>query len=239
MHNWGGNVIYWELRKRWKIDQTIKWYMHNRELVLENSLVWFYSVSTIVGYLMPKTFLYISTILFQTFQLSINIQFSSIWIIRRILSGATTPGQNGPGNDSNKEILRIPQRSGITGSSPLFNVISCTLVGGVLSLCRDSVVVFCSPNWLGHMKNETHKIPYDIKKRTDNSIPARWPESDYYQEKKQTCNQVYNWGTIKESEQIKQLLVSCQTAKKTEEPESGTDNVTWSTTERREKKNVP
>ena len=32
--------------------------------------------------------------------------------------GATTPGQSGPGSDSNKEVLHIPQNSSITGTSP-------------------------------------------------------------------------------------------------------------------------
>ena len=34
------------------------------------------------------------------------------------LSGATTPGQSGPGNDGDKGVLRIPQSSSITGTSP-------------------------------------------------------------------------------------------------------------------------
>ena len=56
--------------------------------------------------------------LFQTIQLSIIIQCSSIWPIDRTLSGATTPGQCGPGSDSSKEILHIPQSSCITEASP-------------------------------------------------------------------------------------------------------------------------
>ena len=34
------------------------------------------------------------------------------------LTGTTTPGQSGPGSDGNEGVLRIPQRSSITGSSP-------------------------------------------------------------------------------------------------------------------------
>ena len=34
------------------------------------------------------------------------------------LSGATTPGENRPGSDSNEGVLRIPQSSSITGTSP-------------------------------------------------------------------------------------------------------------------------
>ena len=34
------------------------------------------------------------------------------------MSGATTPGQSGPGSDSNEEVLHIRQSSSITGTSP-------------------------------------------------------------------------------------------------------------------------
>ena len=34
------------------------------------------------------------------------------------LSGATTPGQSGPGSNGNEEVLRIPQISSIAGTSP-------------------------------------------------------------------------------------------------------------------------
>ena len=43
---------------------------------------------------------------------------SSIWPIDRTLSGATTPTQSEPVNDSNKGVLHIPQSSSITGASP-------------------------------------------------------------------------------------------------------------------------
>ena len=34
------------------------------------------------------------------------------------LSGVTTPSQSGPGSDGNEGVLRIPQSSSITGTSP-------------------------------------------------------------------------------------------------------------------------
>ena len=34
------------------------------------------------------------------------------------LSGATTPGQSGPGSDGNKGVIRIPQSSSTAGTSP-------------------------------------------------------------------------------------------------------------------------
>ena len=75
---------------------------------------------------------------------------SFIWSIDRTQSGATTPGQSGPGRDGNKEVHHIPQSSSITEALPnrLFSVISWTFIVGVLPLYRDSVSVFCCPCWL-------------------------------------------------------------------------------------------
>ena len=58
------------------------------------------------------------TVLFQTIQLSKSTQFSSVCPIDRTLSGATTPGQSGPGNNDNKGVLCIPPNSSITEASP-------------------------------------------------------------------------------------------------------------------------
>ena len=58
------------------------------------------------------------SIIFQTIEYSISTHFSSIWLIDRTLSGATTPGQNGPGCDGNEGALCILQSSSITGASP-------------------------------------------------------------------------------------------------------------------------
>ena len=60
----------------------------------------------------------VKTILFQTIQFSISIQFSSIWPIDRTLSGSATPGQREPKSDGNKGVLCIPQSYSITGTSP-------------------------------------------------------------------------------------------------------------------------
>ena len=57
-------------------------------------------------------------VLFQTIQFSISTEFSSIWSIDRTLSGTTTLGLSGPGSDGNEGVLRIPQSSSITGTSP-------------------------------------------------------------------------------------------------------------------------
>ena len=58
------------------------------------------------------------TVLYQTIQFGISTQFSSIWPIDRILLVTTTSGQSGPGSDGNEEVLRIPESSRFTETSP-------------------------------------------------------------------------------------------------------------------------
>ena len=68
------------------------------------------------------------------------------------LSGATTPGQSGPGSDVNYGVLRIPQSSSTAGASPSDCLVSYpghSLVG-VLPLFRGTVSVFYSPSRLGN-----------------------------------------------------------------------------------------
>ena len=68
------------------------------------------------------------------------------------LSDATTPGQSWHGSDDNKWVLHIPQRSSITGASPLDCLVSYT--GGVLPYWRDAVGVFYSSRCLGQWEND-------------------------------------------------------------------------------------
>ena len=49
---------------------------------------------------------------------SIHFSISMLLTIDRALSGATTPGQSGPGSDGNEGVLRIPQSSSTAGTSP-------------------------------------------------------------------------------------------------------------------------
>ena len=74
---------------------------------------------------------------------------SSICPIDRTLSGATTPGQSGPGSDGNEGVLHIPQSSKTGASLPD----GLMLYPGQLSdesySCRDAVSVFYSPCQLG------------------------------------------------------------------------------------------
>ena len=70
-------------------------------------------------YSSSKTFLFqpiqfSQTVLIQTIQFSISMQFSSIQLIDRALSGTTIPGQSGPGSNGNEEVLHIPQSFSIT-----------------------------------------------------------------------------------------------------------------------------
>ena len=58
------------------------------------------------------------TVLFQTTQLSISTQFSSILPIDKTLTGTISPGQCRPGSDGNEDVLGILQSSCITGTSP-------------------------------------------------------------------------------------------------------------------------
>ena len=57
-----------------------------------------------------------------------------------VLSGATTPGQSGPGSDGNKGVLHILQSYSITGTSPSDSLVSYSghLLGGLTPLQRCS-----------------------------------------------------------------------------------------------------
>ena len=65
---------------------------------------------------------------------------SSIWLLDRTLSGATTPGQSGPGsNDKWRGTQHYPNIQGWSLAIGWFYVISETFVwGGILPLCRDA-----------------------------------------------------------------------------------------------------
>ena len=96
------------------------------------------------------------SVLSQKIQFSISTLFSSILPIDRTLSGATTPGKNGPANDGNegrpgghgnKVYLHFPHHYWSL-TIRLFSAIPRTLIGEVLLLCRDAVSVFyCPSDW--------------------------------------------------------------------------------------------
>ena len=71
---------WWPLENNryWKKSETIQSLGNNDEPTWYRdffNLVWFYGISSIVGYLMPKPFWYIQTLLFQTILFSISKQF--------------------------------------------------------------------------------------------------------------------------------------------------------------------
>ena len=76
---------------------------------------------------------------------------SSIWPIDRTLSGATIPGQIGPGSDSNEGVLRIPQSSSIIEASTSDYLVSYPELSlwswAILHFCKDAVGVFYSHAW--------------------------------------------------------------------------------------------
>ena len=105
---------------------------------------------------MSKTFLFQAiqfrqTVLIQTIQFIISMQFSSIQPIDRTLSGATNPDQSGSGSNGNEGVLYIPQSSSITRTSSSDCLVSYqdTHSAWVLPLCRGAVGVFYSPSRLG------------------------------------------------------------------------------------------
>ena len=60
----------------------------------------------------------------------------------RVLSGASTPGQSGPGSNGTEEVLHIPRSSSITGTSPSDCLVSYpghSLRGGLPSAEMQSV----------------------------------------------------------------------------------------------------
>ena len=66
--------------------------------------------------------------------------------IDKNLSGATTPGQRGPGGDGNKCLFRIPQSSDIIGDSPQYcsvSYIKDPIWGSLIPLQRCSRCILC------------------------------------------------------------------------------------------------
>ena len=106
---------------------------------------------------LSKTFLFQAIqfsqiVLIQTIQFSISMHISSIQPIDRALSGATIPGQSGPGSHGNEGVFHIHQGSSTTGNSlsDCFVSYPGQSLGRVLPLCRGAVGVFYSPSQLGN-----------------------------------------------------------------------------------------
>ena len=74
-----------------------------------------------------------------------------------------------PENDGNEGILRIPQSSSITGTSPSDCLVLYPrhyLGGWVLLLCRGAVDVFYGPSWLGICMDDCVRIQGVSKKKS-------------------------------------------------------------------------
>ena len=59
---------------------------------------------------------------------------SFICPIDKTLSGATTQGQSGPGNDGKERVLHIPQSSSITETSPSGHLLEESYSSAVMQL---------------------------------------------------------------------------------------------------------
>ena len=81
-------------------------------------MFWLYSVKCQNSSISNNSVSDTKTVLIQTIDFRISIEFSSIWPVDRTLSGATILGQNEPGSDCNEGVLRIPRSYSVTGTSP-------------------------------------------------------------------------------------------------------------------------
>ena len=74
--------------------------------------------------------------------------------MHRTLSGATTPGQSGPGIDINEGVVYILQSSSITYTSPSYCLVSyqghLLEKGFYPSAVKQSVYYTASANWAKH-----------------------------------------------------------------------------------------
>ena len=121
---------------------------------------------------MSKTFLFQAVQFNQTIHFSISkpLVLFNPWI--RILSGATTPGQRVPGNDGNDGVLRIPQSSSITGTSPsdcLVSYLGHSFGESYPSAEKQPMYSTAPADWanknLGSRHNQVYRNKRKIKKR--------------------------------------------------------------------------
>ena len=99
---------------------------------------------------------------------------SSILVIDRTLLGSTTPGQGGPGSDSNEVVQRICQSSNITGASPSDYLLSYpghALRESYLSLEMQSVCSTAPVDWARKLLNLTKEL--ELKNKNKN-CPIYW-----------------------------------------------------------------
>ena len=89
----------------------------------------------------------------QTIQFSLSMPLVLFNPLDRALSGATKPGQNGPGSNGNERCSVFPKAPALLEPhQQMFCVILGHSLGGVLPLCRGAVSVFYSPNTLDPLR---------------------------------------------------------------------------------------
>ena len=102
---------------------------------------------------------------------------SSIQPLARTLSGATTPGQSGSGNNGNEGIFYIPQSSVITGASPSNCLVSysrLSLKESYFSAEMQSVYSTAPANWaVSQVRMESAPfVQYYVQSKTaDQKVP--------------------------------------------------------------------
>ena len=131
--------IYSQLNVKTVLSQTIQLSLSTvlmsktflLQVIQFNQTVLIQTIQFSIGIVFIYTQLNDKKVLFQTIQFSINTHFSSILPTDRTLSGATTPGQSGPGCNGTEGVLRIPPKFQHFWDLTirLFNVIPRKLVG--------------------------------------------------------------------------------------------------------------
>ena len=110
------------------------------------------TINSIKHQLFVYTQLNDQTVLFQAISLSRSHLLAHNSYVKQVYlthsSGATTPGQSGPGSDGNERVFHIPQSSSIS-------VISSTHVRVVFTLCRD-ILLPQSTGLYEFVENNTH-----------------------------------------------------------------------------------
>ena len=137
------------------LSWLIGWLFYSISLLF--SWIEFQTIQFSISLVFLFTQLNVKTVLFQTIQFSISTHYNSIWPIDRTLSCASTPGQSGPGSDSNEQVLHIPQSSSITGTSPPDCLVSYpghSLKREVLPLCREAISGFYSSVQMGKVLSQ-------------------------------------------------------------------------------------
>ena len=104
--------------------------------------------------------------------------------MERALPSATTPGQSGPGSNSNDGVLRIPQSSSITGPSPSDCLVSYPehLWGVYPSAEKQSVYSKAPADWAIHKNaaSNSEQVPKATPHKTIAIRPTTTHHKNYF-----------------------------------------------------------